>query len=259
MYKIVVLLLFVFYYCSATTMAQTTEKLGNYTFIKYDSIPMCFVDTMQTFSGKKFAAKELTPRDSEYYYPALTPPYLIGMRRVDWRIYPFEERVKIKCFEVNRFDCINYLAILSSDTVLIDSGEKFREIFAPVDSPREAIAFAYIFTDAQPIYNLDFLRSEAIRPREDPNEPLWRYTEGSTVPTLRKIIPEPSDGWEIYRPTVSSSYAKEVEDGYEVLLYDKDLNSIYSECLIKVYFDGTVKLLREEGAFGLRGIEESIE
>jgi len=229
-------------------MAQNVENLGKYTFIKYDSIPM------------------ISTNDRDYY-SALTPTYPIHpVWTATWKI-PYEKISNTKCFKMGGGmieQCINYKVLIDGDTVLIDSHEKFREIFAPVDNEQEAIAFAYIFTDSEPMYNLDFLYKQCEQEllqtanREYNRLQMELYQkrindELTDIPELRmEWLVDLENYWYIHQPIISSSYVKKVEDGYELLLYHYVVfgcSHPYMERLIKVYFDGNVEILEQRAAF----------
>jgi hypothetical protein len=161
-----------------------------------------------------------------------------------WEILENEKRA---CFEINcLFSCYChvYKALIKSDTILIDSPEKFCEIFTPVDSERKALAFAYIFTHAKPIYNLCFLMP---RPK-----PVVDHLTSEIIPVLQEPASTEREDWVIYRPTITSSYVNEIEDGYEVLLYEYTglcPPHPYFELLVKVYTNGKVEIIKRQKAF----------
>jgi hypothetical protein len=79
------------------------------------------------------------------------------------------------------------LVVKSGDTlILIDTEEKFREVFAPIESEQEAVSYVAYLTRAYPKYDI---------------EKKFRYR------TFVSNFP--------------STYARRVDDGYEVLLHDK--------------------------------------
>jgi hypothetical protein len=108
----------------------------------------------------------------------------------------------------------NSMVVKSHGTlVLIDTEEKFREIFAPIDSEQEAVSYVAYLTRTYPKYDI---------------EKKLRYR------TFISHFP--------------STYAKQVEDGYEVLLHDKKVfgcgphPNFYS--LFKVSKAGYINLLK---------------
>lgn len=249
------------------TMAQNMEKLGEYTFIRHDSIPMLFSDSVLTCSGHKIATTKLTTKDFLYYNAALSPAYpLTQVYFLDKNME--EEREEIikygGCFDLSKGIaryCINYKTIINGDTIRIGSHEKFCELFAPVDNIQEAIAFAYIFTDSKPMYNLDFLKPFIV--------PQYNYFEVEDFEKIHlkkgktrintiirkdsiRIVPPTDKGWEVLQPHIISSYGKETDDGYELLLYRYVLFGClhpYERLLIKVTFNGKVKILEKCDAF----------
>ncbi len=278
MYRIFLLFILPCSYYTVT-MAQI-EKI---TFIKHDSIPMISVDSVINLQGEKIASKSLTTENSDD--SALTPTYpMYSVWTATWKI-PRDKLHSTKCFKMGGGlieQCVNYKIVINEDTtVLIDSHEKFREIFAPVDSEQEAIAFAYFFTDSKPIYNLDFLekdyeqqkkyeqaRSDLERENENYRRALEEYERaikeyeqegkewdsylGNLIPKVPTPLSSRFPLWYIYQPTISSSYVKKVDDGYELLLYYYVVFSCshpYMERIIKVCFDGTVEILEEQAAF----------
>lgn len=235
---------------------MVTDYLDNqYMFIRHDSIPGLLVDSVSNHEGNKVAAKDL--RGAEQYYHALTPYYPLSIKRT----YYDEVRQIIERGETppTFFETggglipvgINYVAEIDNEKVIIDSQEKFRQIFAPVETVQEAIAFAYIFTDSYPLYNLDYLVEPA--PIEEPWSPF--EIDLITQDTLWMIMPHhiiKEPGWNIYTPEIVSSYAKYTDEGYELLLYHYKLfgcSHPYSRRVIKVSFDGMVEILEEQEAF----------
>jgi hypothetical protein len=232
-------------------MATPPKKVE---FIKHDSIPMIFVDTIDLWENKIASAK-LKTSDENYYYAALTPTY--PMHSVWWTRRDIMSCYKdkwetTKCFKMGGGLiplCINYEVLINGDTVLIDTPDKFCETFAPVDNEQEAIAFAYIFTGSKPMYNLTFLdQPYNLAFLNQPTEYDYNYIrssrDGGSI--------SGTEGWDIFLPTITSSYVKKVDDGYELLLYYYVTYGCihpYNERLIKVYFDGKVEILEGRAAF----------
>lgn len=224
-----------------------------YLFIRHDSIPMLLVDSVIDFHGNKIVARDLQGI-SKYYY-ALTPTCPMGVIR-DWDALEKSRNGEMpQYFKIGGGLVpvgINYVAIIDGEQVVIDSHEKFRELFAPVETVQEAIAFAYFFTDSEPIYNLDFLVTPAPSEPEETRAPFWvigQDTLWNPVP-----VPPPLDVWYVCTPEIISSYAVQLEDGYELLLYHYKVfgcSHPYIRRRVKVAFDGKVEILEERDAFGL--------
>ena len=270
-------------------MTQQIETIGEFTFIRHEPIQMhatdsviihipryYFRDGLVAYSciagrfldsvvvrSEKIATARLDIRRPNYFLTALTP-YPI------WREFlprPFRwgDINRSECFgyipsrRVIQCECYVYRAIINGDTITINSPEQFRELFAPVKSVQQAIAFAHIFTRTFPIYNLDFLATQnqdALKQRiiEEnkrllaPNE--WRQSIHGTY-------------WEIHQPEISSSFVEVTNNGYKLLLYQRGTQNDwvlvnysywrvatpYWKKLIKVTFEGEVVVLETTKAF----------
>jgi hypothetical protein len=215
-------------------------------FIQHDPIQLFDVDSIANFDGQKIAVKDLD--DDDMYCSVLNFPYPI--HSIWDNILENEKRA---CFEINcLFSCYChfYKALINSDTVLINSPEKFREIFTPVDSERKALAFASIFTHAKPIYNLRFLIPQ---PKPNPTEYCVDSLKNEIVPILQELtVTTREEDWVIYQPIITSSYVNKIEDGYEVLLYEYTglcPPHPYFELLVKVYTNGKVEIIKRQKAF----------
>lgn len=229
-----------------------------YIFIRHDSIPLVLADSVTDFNGKKKATKDLY--ESTLYNYALTPLLPLSPRHTS-----FNEATAMKKKETDFFEVtdgmfpagINYHTKICDEEVIIDSHEKFREIFAPVQTAQEAIAFAYYMTKSEPLYNLDYLVDLAPKVETDtmPSFKIQPVT-GDTIWNI-KIIPlkkirPAEEEWMIYTPEIISSYAVKVEDGYELLLYHYKVFGCehpYSRRHIKVFFNRVVKIIDEQEAF----------
>lgn len=218
--------------------AQRPEK---YTFIRHDSLP--------DVSG-------------------LTPDYPLSMRRRWAKDIPEKELRSpgFRCFRTGGglvWGCMDYIALVAGERVVIDSPEKFRELFAPVETREEAMTFARILTDSYPIYNLDFLMPEPDEylyfetleydgERYDRKSGKWVIWVDSRMDSIK--IVKPLEGWHIVQttPEVESSYVRRVKDGYEVLLYHYQVfgcSHPYSRRIVKVTFDGRAEIVADEKAF----------
>ena len=248
----------------STASAQESKQEQKYRFIRNDSIPMFLPDTIVTWSEHKVATKGITTRHPLYYYAALKPTLPLIKQYTSYSGYSKEERANIKSFGVTNGmipHYISYKTVIAGDTLEIDSHEKFREIFAPVESVQEAIAFAYIFTDSKPMYNLDFLEPYTFTGKYEYIESVeykeTRLKNGQTqieaIVTMDSLyVVPPLGGWKIFEPEIISSYVKEIEEGYELLLYHYVVfggSHPYLRRLIKVTFDGNVEIIEECQAF----------
>jgi hypothetical protein len=84
--------------------------------------------------------------------------------------------------------CNNLVALIKDTLTLIDTEEKFKKLFTPVDNEQEAISFVSYLTRTYPKYDI---------PKK------FRYR--------------------VYSDNFPSTYAKAINDGYEVLLHDKEI------------------------------------
>lgn len=229
-------------------------------FIYHDSIPLVAADSMVMYNGEKQAVNKLERLD--LYSAALTPTYPIR----EWVYRPNEEQMaeirigKRTYFKESRGmipHCINYIAIVNGNSIEIDSPEKFREIYAPVDTKSEAIAFAYFFTESYPIYNLDFLVPPII---DKPKYHYYDFLEHDSVndvwterkDSMRIYEPISDKWWGIDLPIIESSYVKETDYGYELLLYNYKVfgcSHPYRQRLIRVFHSGEVEIVEEKDAF----------
>lgn len=244
---------------STDTVIDTSGD--KYIFIRHDSIPLILTDSVIDFKGGKKAVKDL--RDYKLYNYALTPLLPLSQKRFSHT----ESVAAVKEGKGNFFKVtdgmlqagINYVAKIHDQEVIIDSHEKFRQLFAPVETVQEAIAFAYYFTDSSPLYNLDYLVEVPPIIEKDTTSKYY-LIDTATVDTVwaqQKIKPilrvRPIEKqWIIYTPEIISSYAVKVEDGYELLLYHYQVFGCehpYIRRHIKVYFNGIVQILDEEAAF----------
>jgi len=119
--------------------------------------------------------------------------------------------------------CWNYL-IKKNDSILeINSKEKFKEIFAPVDDKEEALAFAFALCNIphiKAIYNFSFLNDKGT-------------------------------DYEIFRKELIPTSVKETENGYEVVLFSTyfGCTAYCSEAIIFVSKAGDVRVIKTESLF----------
>jgi hypothetical protein len=265
MYKFVLFFIFSYGYYTVTT-AQEIEKSGKYTFIRYDSIPMGYIYDRESNTNSE---------DASYYYKALTPSYPL----IKTYVSTYNSR-HAKIGEIDtlvNFDFYGtcycnddrphdpryiYKTYVNDKMIVIGTHEKFREIFAPVESLPEAIAFAYILNCSRPLYNLDFLKPETQRPKysylHHPVEKEIRLKNGETrietawiKDSIENLPPAFDGGWDIHQPEIISSHGKKTDDGYELLLYGCGSHE-YFRRLLKVSFNGEVKILEQIPAFSQR-------
>lgn len=243
----------ILFFLTCLSALSVVNAQPKFELVHHDSIPLTTVDSIITFAGQKVAIKD---SKESAYYAALNPIYPVrqvfscGRNAID-------TYNTIGCFKGGGgllLTCINYNVLINGDTVLISSPEKFREIFAPVDNPQEAIAFAYFFTGSEPMYNFDFLLPEPeLEPQYMPFYVIDSIS-GKVTDTInfKRLAPIKPGAWLVYQPTITSSYVKKVEDGYELLLYFYKVfgcSHPYIERLIKVYTDGRVEIVEAKEAF----------
>ena len=298
--KTIILSILLLFGSNAT--AQRVETVGGFTFIQHDSIQMHSVDSVMVHfpvyfhDGREYrrfiwgdfdstiirsvktATRDLTQKlffsptifFTDYYLTALTSNPI-------WQ--DFYSGTYSQCFRFishcHWIGCINYRTIIDGDTITIGSSEKFREIFAPVESAQQAIAFAHIFTQSFPIFNLDFLRSFHSGAFEELTEkPRFLYFErqdtiqtilesGKTQidivvrkDTIIQLLLPPSIIWEVYLPEIETTFVEITDEGYKLLLFyqsrgaSPSFSGPFMKRLIKVTFDGQVRILEQTKAFG---------
>ena len=187
--KIIILFLALLFGYKA--MAQQIETIGEFTFIRHEPIQMHATDSVTIYFpvyyfngvGRRLKGSELDSVvirsekratnsfhrwDINYYLTALEPTFPIWYER-----YWITERSNpswnenwydycIRAYFVRQLSCVFFRAIIDGDTITINTPEKFRELFAPVTSVQQAIAFAHILTGAVPMFNLDFLATRNV-------------------------------------------------------------------------------------------------
>ena len=151
-------------------------------------------------------------------------------------VYPMAESVEndIHIYSNISIDFLRFLCTLGcqfvnllvevNDTIIeISSKEKFREIFAPVESKEEALSFAYALSGvfyAKAIYDFSFLK-------------------------------EKGTDYEVFRKEIKPTSVRELTDGYEVILFSTYYGhtAYCSELLLFVSKEGNVKILKRERLF----------
>ena len=260
------------------TMAQQIETIGEFTFIRHDSIPMHFVDSVEIRSStstfimkplndgggrfidslvinsiQKVATANLNTRNRNYFLTALAHPIWLSRCSDGWGA---------SCFFTIQGQCFYYRAIIDERTISISSFERFRENFAPVESVQEAIAFAYLATGSFPIYNLDFLKRGVQQWKLTKEEARQQNTANvqDSVFIAQHLSQlswrERGQIWEMYIPKVETTFVKMTDEGYKLLLYHQrtegspEFAGPFMKRLIKVTFNGEVEILEEVKAFG---------
>jgi hypothetical protein len=85
--------------------------------------------------------------------------------------------------------CERLILLCDSEYIEISDQQSFIDFFKPIETEQEAIAFAAILTNAYPKYDFDIK---------------WNYR--------------------IFKNRINKTYAKRIDNGYEVLLFNYDLN-----------------------------------
>jgi hypothetical protein len=152
-----------------------------------------------------------------HYEKADTPSLFLGSLKPKLPLaeaYSFE--FKEKCLWTSQgmlAVCYSLVAKQSDTLVLIDTEEKFRKTFAPIDNEQEAIGYVAYLTRTYPKYDI----SKKLRYR-------------------------------VYSSQFPSTYAKKVNGGFEVLLHDKKVFGCgphpYFYKLFKVTDSGEITLLK---------------
>lgn len=148
-------------------------------------------------------------------------PMALSYEQLNSPVIDFAEFV----FKFNIFTghCYNYLIEINDSIIEINSHEKFKEIFAPVENKEEALSFAYVlcgYPHVKAIYDFNFLN-------------------------------EKDTDYDIFRKELKPTSVKEVTVGYEVILFDtySGFTAYCSELVIFVSTQGDVKLLKREKLF----------
>lgn len=247
--------MFILLMLSGVALIAVNAQNRNTGFQKVSSI-----DTVVDVHGDKyiFIRHDSIPLD---YTNALTPQLPLLKRYTSYQKMCTMKEGEAKFFKMSGGMIptgINYVTKIHNKEVIIDSHEKFREIFAPVETVQEAITFAYYIADSWPLYNLNHLVE--LPPIVDSIPPFKiELATGDTLWNIKRIsiITKPiEEQWIIYTPEIISSYAVKVEDGYELLLYHYKIFGCehpYIRRHIKVYFNGMVKIMDEQEAFQCLG------
>ena len=279
-------------------MAQRVETIGGVTFISHEPIQMhstnyvmvyfpayfssgtgtatCLedrgrltTDSIVVRSQKIASTRLVSGRRGgsfDWYYLAVLTSYPIWREFWPYSIRWNEDNRDINnCFgylppsPTGGCSCYVYRIIIDGNTITISSPEKFRELFAPVETVQEAIAFAHIFTRAFPIYNFNFLKAQY------PDTLRHQFIEaGQGLGIYEDHLAIHIKYWEIHQPEIVSSFVEITDNGYKLLLYKRGTPSTpvlvspyrktttpYWRKLIKVTFDGKVKVLESVLAFSM--------
>jgi hypothetical protein len=179
--------------------------------------PLVFLNVMDTINkNRSISAVDnclggLTPRY----------PMALSYENLNGKIYDFVDC--LQQFYTLRGHCFNYLVEKNDSIVEINSQEKFKKLFAPVESKEEALSFAYAlcgYPHITALYDFSFLNDEG--------------TE-----------------YEIRRKELKPTSVQEVTGGYEVILFDTywGYTAYCSEVVIYVSFRGDVKVIKRESLF----------
>ena len=276
------------------TVAQQIETIGEFTFIRHEPIQMHATDSImihfseyrrdgrggREFIGvrsEKFAVQNLMSGRAHYslsYLMALKPTFPIWQENF-WISHRYEERQYVECVREYwipflGLSCMIYRAIIDGDTITINSPEKFRELFAPVENKQQAVAFAHIFTGAKLKYHFEHLkrriRDEIWRAQlEEIKANRQERLENNKVANIVQqkdtilVIPPPppppplpprQSQIKIHQTEIISSNVERTDDGFNVWLYCRQtphpegwFGLTYTRKLIKVTFDGKVEIV----------------
>jgi len=122
--------------------------------------------------------------DVPFYYNGLRPKYPIAFS------FDFWSKSTNNCFQISGGiigSCNNLVLKIDSNYILIDSKEIFDSYFLPINDEKEALSYVSIITETIPRYSFDIK---------------FRY--------------------KTYVNQLNKSFAKKVNNGYEVLTYDYD-------------------------------------
>jgi hypothetical protein len=211
--------------------------------------------------SEKVAVQNLTWQHTHYtlsYLMALKPTFTIWQEDF-WISHRYEERQHIRCVRENFIPysgdfCIIFRAVIESDTITIDTPERFRELFAPVESVQQAVAFAHIFTGATLKNDISGVKSmiqfdiqaEMQRAKWDEREANRQARQQEMAVTIsendktestiqqedsiRVVLPPPPPPKrppvrpqgrlrEVHQTEISSSNVERTDDGFKVWLY----------------------------------------
>jgi len=197
-----------------------TQKSRDYIVL---DIPKTIIKTIPKYLNLKDSInKERLFRPVSDYLGGLKPSYPIAESTEN--IEPVCSIVEcLSKFRVFTCDCSNYLIQRNDSIIEINTPEKFKKIFAPVEDKEEALSFAYVlcgYSHVKALYDFSFLNSE-------------------------------ETDYEIFRKELKPTSVKELPEGYEVILFSTyyGFTAYCSEMIIYVSKQGDVKILRNESLF----------
>lgn len=133
----------------------------------------------------------------------------------------YQDEAEIPAVYVNRcmrYQYKRYLARVDDETLLVDSVDGMARLYAPIDSPEEALSFAIATTGYSALYDIE---------------------------TIKKL--------ELFTDPVEETFVQEVENGYVVHLFDTYLCGcgphITQSVEVTVHTDGTLELSAPQDAF----------
>lgn len=223
-------------------------ELDRVKFIQHSLIASIKTDSIENFQGIKIYINNIHVGNSELYSKFLNPKYqfqniCVGENSDSQYFYKYIGGI---------FGCRSvYQVIINNDTIIVDSHQKLKEIFAPIDNIEEAIAFASIATNTAPIYNFDFMLKYLEERKKNINNSCISDNDYGN-PGHNSFDCIYSDHWVSHLSEIESSYAKKIKSGYELLLYRYDVfgcSHPYIQVKLKVYKTGDIKILNAKRAF----------
>jgi hypothetical protein len=148
-------------------------------------------------------------------------PIALSYEKINRGIYSYVDCIQKYC--TLSCHCYNYIIEKNDSIIEINSIEKFKEIYAPVDDKEEALSFAYALCgipDIRALYDFSFLAEEGT-------------------------------DYEVFRKELRPTSVKELPDGYEVVLFSTywGFTAYCSEEIIFVSKFGDVKVIKSEYLF----------
>jgi hypothetical protein len=157
------------------------------------------------------------------YLGGLKPSYPIATSydQINGAVYNFIDC--LQKFHTLSGHCTNYLIEKDDEIIEINSVEKFKKIYAPVEDKEEALSFAYALCNIphiRALYDFSFLNAKGT-------------------------------DYEIFRKELKPTSVKELPDGYEVILFSTywGYTSDCSEVIVYVSKQGDVMVLKNEDLF----------
>lgn len=135
--------------------------------------------------------------------------------------YDFEHNPNIPSVYSGRCaatEYVNYLVFMDGKVQMLDSKQKFAEVFAPIESKEEALSYAVAVTGYSPMYDLESI-----------------------------------EGLEIVSRKVEETYVKKIKGGYIVHLFDYFLCHcgpfVIKSVDVTVYVDGSISISDKADAY----------